>query len=120
MTALADQMKVAGLSIGVFEAEPAFTEIDLARDARVHHPLQRAIHGGAADPLILVTNQVNEIIGAQVTFLPQEHVDDLFPLARALTALRLQLCEIGKDAQGKSGRKLEVRSQKSKVKGKGQ
>ena len=47
--ALADEMKVARLPVGMLEAEAAFAEIDFAGDARVDHPLQRAVDGGAAD-----------------------------------------------------------------------
>ena len=50
VAALADQMKVARMPVGVLEAEAAFAEIDLPRDARVDHPLQGAVDRRAADP----------------------------------------------------------------------
>ena len=49
-------MKVPRVPVRMFEAEPALAEIDLAGDARVHHPLQGAIDGGAADALILAAD----------------------------------------------------------------
>ena len=46
---LADEMEVARMPVRVLEPEPAFAEVHLAGDAGVHHPLQRAVDGGAAD-----------------------------------------------------------------------
>ena len=46
---LADQMEVARVPVRGLEAEAPFAEIDLAGDAGVDHPLQRAVDGGAAD-----------------------------------------------------------------------
>ena len=83
-------MEVARLAVGVLEPEPALAEVDLARDAGVHHPLQRAVDGGAADALVFAADQIDEIVGAEVAFLAQEHIDDLLPLARALAAVGLQ------------------------------
>src|SRR4030095_842316 len=50
---LADQVKVTRMAIGMLEAEPAFAEVHLAGDARLLHPLQRAVDRGTADSLIL-------------------------------------------------------------------
>jgi hypothetical protein len=84
-------MKMARVPIGMLETDPAFGEIDLPRDARVHHPLQRAIDGGAADPRglrlplgprgILASNQIEQIIGGERALLAEEHVDDQIALA---------------------------------------
>ena len=82
------------MPVGVLEAEPALAEIDLARDARLHHPLQGAVDGGAADPLVLALDQIDEIVGAQVSLLAEEHVDDQVALARPLGAGRPQPIEI--------------------------
>ena len=49
MAGLADQVEVARVAVRGLEAEAAFAEVDLAGDAGVDHPLQRAIDGGAAD-----------------------------------------------------------------------
>ena len=51
VAALADQMEVPRMPVRVLEAEPAFAEIDLARDPGVHHPLQRAVDRRPADAL---------------------------------------------------------------------
>ena len=94
MAGLADEMEMPRLAVRVLEAEPALAEIDLARDAGVHHPLQRAVDGGAADAMIVLADQIDEVVGAEVTFLTQEHVDNLLPLAGALAARWLQSAEI--------------------------
>ena len=92
---LADQMKVPRMTVGVLEAEAAFAEIDLARDAGVDHPLQRAVDGGAADAVIFALDQIDEIVGAEVSLLAEEHVDDQIALARPLGAGRAEPIEIG-------------------------
>jgi uncharacterized protein (DUF2126 family) len=56
MAVLADQVKVPGLAVRVFETEAPFTEVDFAGDPGIHHPLKidvvdtwakRAVIGGA-------------------------------------------------------------------------
>jgi hypothetical protein len=96
MTGLADEMKMARLPVRLLEPEPALAKVDLARDPRVNHPLQGAVDGCAADALILAPDQIDEIVGAEVSLLTQEDVDDLLALARALAARRLQPAEIRK------------------------
>ena len=85
-------MEVPRLAVGVLEAEAALAEVDLAGDAGVHHPLQRAVDGGAADALVFALDQIDEIVGAEVPLLAQEHVDDLVALAGALAAGRASAC----------------------------
>ena len=92
MAGLADQVEVARLPVRVLEAEASFAEVDLARDARVHHPLQRAVDGGAADAVVFLANEIDEVVGAEVPFLAQEDVDDLFALAGTLAARRASAC----------------------------
>src|SRR5688572_19827862 len=82
------------MSVGVFEPKPTLTEINLAGNARFHHPLQRAINGGAADPVIFALDQVNEVVGAEVSLLPEEHVHDQIAFAGAFGASRPELIEI--------------------------
>src|SRR5262245_34030354 len=98
MTALADQVEVARLAVGVFEAESPLAEIHLSGDTRVDHPLQRAIDRRATDSMIFVPEEINEVVGAEVAFLTQEDVDDLCALARAFAAVWLQPAEIRKSA----------------------
>ena len=66
---LADQVIVARMPVRVLEAEAALAEIDLAGDAGGHHPLQRAVDGGAADAVVFALDEVDEIVGAQMAFL---------------------------------------------------
>ena len=87
------------LAVRVLESEASLSEIDLAGDARVHHPLQRPVHGGAADSAVLAADQIDQVVGAEVSLLTEEHVDDVFALARALAARRLEPGEIGKRSQ---------------------
>ena len=91
---LADQVKVPGMAVRVLEAEAAFAEIDLARDARFDHPLQRAVDGGPADAMIFALDQIDEIVGAQVSLLAEEDVDDQIALARPLRAGRAEPIEV--------------------------
>ncbi len=83
---LADQVEVARVPVGMLESKAAFAEIDLAGDARVDHPLQGAVDGRAADAMILALDQIDQVVGAQVSLLLEEHVDDQVALARALGA----------------------------------
>ena len=73
---------------GGLEPEPPLPEVDLPRDPRVYHPLQRAVHSGAADPLVFVLDQIDEIVCAEMPFLSEEHIDDPFPFARPLATGR--------------------------------
>jgi hypothetical protein len=91
---LADQMKMPRLPIGVFEAEAPLAEVHLAGDARVDHPLQRAVHGCAADATILTANEIDQIVSAEMPLLAEEDVDNLLPLAGALATRRRQPAEI--------------------------
>jgi len=69
-------MKMARVAIRRLESRAAFPEVDLARDAGFDHPLQRAVHGGAADPGILAPHLLEQIVRADVPLLAQEDVDD--------------------------------------------
>src|SRR5262245_26997370 len=64
VTALANEMEMTRLAIRMLEAEPALAEIDLARDAGVDHPLQCAVDGRAADAMVFLADQIDEIVGA--------------------------------------------------------
>jgi hypothetical protein len=88
-------MKVARMTVRMLEAETAFAEVHLAGDPRVHHPLQGAIDRGAADPMILALDQIDEIVRAQVAFLAQEDIDDQIALAGSLAAGGPQAFEFG-------------------------
>jgi hypothetical protein len=95
VAALADQVEVARMPVRVLEPESPLAEIDLAGNARFHHPLQGAVDGGAADPLILALDHLDEIVGAEVPLLAEEHVDDQVALSRALGPGGPQPVEIG-------------------------
>jgi hypothetical protein len=84
IAALADQVKVPRMAIGMFETKPTLTKVDLARDARIDHPLQRAIDGGAADAVIFAFDETDQIVSTEVPLLAEENVDDLVAFAGAL------------------------------------
>jgi hypothetical protein len=77
-------MKVPWVSVRVFEAKTPLAEVDFAGDSSVGHPLQRAVHSGAADTGVLPPDQVDEIVGAEMPFLPQKGVDDEVAFAGVL------------------------------------
>ena len=86
MTVVANQVEVPGMSVRRLVARAAFAEIDLAGDPRFDHPLQRAIDGRPADSRRLTTHEIEQIVGAQVTFLLEENPEDLVALAGMLAA----------------------------------
>ena len=83
---LADEVEVPRMAVRVLEPEAALAEVHAARDAGVDHPLQRAVDRRAADPGVLRADQIDQLLGAEVAFLAQEHVDDEVALARAPAA----------------------------------
>ena len=95
---LADQVEVARVPIRMLEPEAAFAEIDFAGDARVHHPLQRAVHRRAADASIFLADEIDEIVRAEVPLLAQERIDDEIALAGALAASRAHAFDINGSA----------------------
>ena len=86
LAALADEMEMTRVTIGVFEAESALAKVDFPRDARVDHPVQGAVNGRAADPAVLRANEIDELVGSEVSFLTKEHVHDEIAFARAAAA----------------------------------
>ena len=96
MTLLADQMEMFWMPVRRLEPETAFAEVDLARDAGVDHPLQRAVDGGAADAGKLGAYETEEIVGAEVAFLFEEGPQNLFALGRSFAACRTQARDIRK------------------------
>src|SRR5262245_58657907 len=79
-------MEVARMSVRVLEAETSLAEVDLSRDPCVHHPLQRAVDGRAADSMIFLADQFDEIVSGEVSFLTKEDVDDQLAFARSFAA----------------------------------
>ena len=92
------------MPIRMLEAKTTLAEIDLAGDARVDHPLQRAVDSRAADPLVLAPDQIDEIVGGEVPLLAEEHIDDEIAFARALAAGRAKALEEG------GGQRIDLRS----------
>jgi hypothetical protein len=80
----ADEMEVARAPRRRIVAGAAVAEIHLVRHAGVDHPLQRAVDGGAADLRMLTPHGGEELVGADVPLLLQEHVEDAIALGRAV------------------------------------
>jgi hypothetical protein len=87
-------VKVTRLAVRMLEPEATFAEIDLAGDAGVHHPLQGSVDGGAADPLIFATDQIDQVVSAEMPFLTQEDIDNLFSFAGPFAPCGFEACEI--------------------------
>ena len=92
---LADQMEVPGMPVRMLEPEAALAEIDFPGNPGVDHPLERPVDSRAADPLILALDQIDQIVGCQVTLLAEEHVDDEIAFAGTLAACRTQAVDVG-------------------------
>src|SRR5579871_812838 len=84
----ADQVEVPRMPFRGLEARAAFAEVDLARETRCDHPLQRAVHGRAADAGRLAPHDRDEILGAGVSLLTKERVDDAIALGGVLDTRR--------------------------------
>ena len=97
---LADQMEVTGLTVGMLEPESPFAEVHLAGNARIDHPLERAINRGTTDPVIVPPDQINEVVSTEMPFLPQEDVDNLLPLAERLPPVGFSRLRSGRAVKG--------------------
>ena len=86
MAGRTDQVEVPRVPVGRLEPRASFAEVHLAGESLVHHPLQRAIHRGAADSRILAVHEADEIVGAQMAFLLKERAEDVFALGGTLAA----------------------------------
>ena len=86
--------KCRGMPVRVLEAQASFAEVHLSRDTCVLHPLQGAVHRGTADPLVFFADEIDEIVGAQVSLLAEEHADDEVALAGAFAAGRAHAIEV--------------------------
>ena len=88
VTLVANEVKVTRVAVRRLEARAALAEIHFARDAGLDHPLQGAVDGRTPDPWRIVTNEVAQVVGAQMAFLPQEGRQNPVTLAGMLAASR--------------------------------
>ena len=91
---LANQVEVPRVAVGVFEPEPSFAEVDLPSDTRIHHPLEGAVHRRPADTAIFFADQIDKVVGTEVTFLTEEGVDDEIAFAGSLASSRAHPLDI--------------------------
>ena len=94
MTVVADEMKMPWMPVRRLEAGPAFTEIDLPRDARIDQPLERPVYGRPTDTRVFATDEIAEIVRAQVPLLAQKDTENAVALTRSLAAGRAEAGEI--------------------------
>jgi len=94
MTLAADQVEVTRMAVRGLVAGSTLTKIDLARNAGFDHPLQRAVHSGAADSRHLTTDEIEEIVRTQMTFLLEEDPENLVAFGGMLPACRTQTREV--------------------------
>ena len=71
---------MARMAVRRLEARAAVAEVDLARDPRPNHPLQRPVDGRPADARVLAPSEVAEIVGTRVTFLLEEDTQNAIAL----------------------------------------
>src|SRR5262249_25994628 len=91
---VADEKETTRVPVGRFEAEATIAKVDLAREAGVDHPLERAVDGRAADSGRVAVHERNEIVGADVSLLPKEHVQNAITFGGAFTARRAKARKI--------------------------
>jgi 2-phospho-L-lactate guanylyltransferase (CobY/MobA/RfbA family) len=96
MTGRANEVKVARVAVRRLEARTSFAKVDLAGDAGADHPLQGAVHRGAADACRLAPDEVEQIVRADMPFLAQEDLEDTIALGRPLAPCWTQGGEIRK------------------------
>ena len=76
------------MPVGVLETGAPVAKVHLPGDASVHHPLQRAVGGRAANPVAGRAHDVDQFVSSEVALLLKEEVDDLIALAGAASARR--------------------------------
>ena len=69
------------MAIRMLEAETAFAEVNPARDARLHHPLEGVVDRRTADARVLRPDELDQLVRRQVSLLAQEDADDDIALA---------------------------------------
>ena len=89
-------MKVPRVAVRRLETRAPFAEVDLARDAGIDQPLQRALHGRTADAGRLAADEIEEIIGGDVPLLTEEHLQHPVAFAGALAPRGTQRGEVRK------------------------
>ena len=109
MADVADEVKVTRVAIRGLETGPAFAEIDLPRHAGTEHPLQGAIDRRAADAGILATDDIEQIVGAEMPLLAQEQTQDEITFAGALAPRRAQARDVRERAFQGCSRRVRLR-----------
>src|SRR5829696_7431199 len=99
MAGVADEVKVARVAVRRLEARASFAEIDLTGNAGFHHPLQRPVDGGPADAGGLLAHALEQIVGADMPLLAEEHLDDPISLAGPFAAGWTKHGKVGKLAR---------------------
>ena len=69
-----------GVTAGGLEARAPLAEIDLARERGADHPVQRPVHGGPSDTGRVALNGFEELLGAHMSLLAQENLQNQIAL----------------------------------------
>src|SRR5258707_287270 len=95
MAGRADQVKVTRMAIRRLEARAPLAEVNLPGDAGVDHPLQRAVDGRPSDARGLAVDALEQIVGADVPLLAEEHLHDPITLGRAFATRGSETGKVG-------------------------
>ena len=60
----------------MLEAKASLTEVDLAGNLRIHHPLQGPVDGRSTDLLVFLLDEVDQIVRAEMPLLAKEDIED--------------------------------------------
>jgi hypothetical protein len=90
---------MAWMPIRRLEPGSAVAEVDFPGAAPIDHPLEGAINGGPADAWMLAPDEIEQIVSAQMAFLPQEGVLYVIAFGRPLAACETQSRGVGKGAR---------------------
>jgi hypothetical protein len=94
MAGRADEMKVPRVAVRRLEARAPFAEVDLACNAGTDQPLQRAVDRRTADARRLAADEIEQIVGADVPLLTEEHLQHPVAFAGALAPRGTQRGEV--------------------------
>ena len=82
------------MPIRMLESTPTFTEINLACNSSVNHPLQRAVHRRTTNLVFVTANDFHKIVSTHVSFSIQKDIYDQIAFARSFTARRAEPLQI--------------------------
>lgn len=88
-----DHVVVVLVFVIVFVVGDAIAKANFAREPCFRQELQRAIDSGLSDARVFLPDQAVKVFAGKVFFRAQKHIEDEFPLRRALQSLLLDMFE---------------------------